>query len=171
MKNMVLIAAALMVLVVGFLAITMLGRVLARQRERNAVEPLRVGMPHHMTADSIKKAERAFAAAYPNVPLEMVCRSHAELLRELEEDQLDVILTGGNERFPSAEEFHIRGISGNRAPESAETGRDARESNTKAHTVQYALWRRNPRRCAADGFVDCLTAAEAEDSARQKTMI
>ena len=71
MKNMVLIAAALMVLVVGFLAITMLGRVLARQRERNAVEPLRVGMPHHMTADSIKKAERAFAAAYPNVPLEM----------------------------------------------------------------------------------------------------
>ena len=55
MKNMVLIAAALMVLVVGFLAITMLGRVLARQRERNAVEPLRVGMPHHMTADSIEK--------------------------------------------------------------------------------------------------------------------
>ena len=139
MKNMVLIAAALMVLVVGFWAITMLGRVLAIQRERNVVETLRVGLPHHMTADSIKKAERAFAAAYPNVPLEIVCRNHAELIRELEEDQLDVILTGGNERFPSAEEFHIRDISAHRAPESGETGGGSRETNAKAHTVQYAL--------------------------------
>ena len=171
MKNMVLIAAALMVLVVGFWAITMLGRVLAIQRERNVVETLRVGLPHHMTADSIKKAERAFAAAYPNVPLEIVCRNHAELIRELEEDQLDVILTGENEKFPSAEEFHIRDISAHRAPESGETGGGSRETNAKAHTVQYALWRRYPTRRTADGFVDCLTAVEAEDGARQETMV
>lgn len=169
MKNMMLIAAAFTVLVVGFFAITGLGRVLAKQRERNAVEPLRVGLLNHMEADNMKEVARAFAAAYPNVPLEFVFRNHSELIRELEDDQLDVIVVFKKEAFPSAEEFHIKSISLHQ--KFTKVGGFSIEPIVKENAVQYVLWRRYPACRTVDGFVDCLSAAEEADSVSQKNMV
>lgn len=169
MKGLMLIAAVLMVLVVGFLAVAMMGRVLAKQRERNTVEPLRVGLPSHMAADIMKETARAFAAAYPNVPLEIVRRTHSELIRELEDDQLDVIVVSEKETFPSAEEFHIKSISLHQ--KSTKVGGFSIEPIVKENAVQYVLWRRYPARRTAAGFVDCLSAAGEADSVSQENMV
>lgn len=169
MKNMMLIAAVLVVLAAGFFAITVLGCVLAKQRERNAVEPLRVGLSSHIAADIMKETARAFAAAYPNVPLELVRRNHSELIRELEDDQLDVIVVSEKEAFPSAEEFHIKSIPLHQ--KSTKVGGFSIEPIVKENAVQYVLWRRYPACRTAAGFVDCLSAAEEADSVSQKNMV
>lgn len=171
MRNMMLIAAVLLVLLAGFFAVTVLGRVLARQKERNAVEPLRVGLSSHIKADSMTETVQAFSKSHPDVPVQMIYGTNSELIHALKNDQMDVVVVSKTAHFPSAEDFHIRQVSLHPSSEAAKLGGFPIDPIAKSDVTQYVLWRRHAAQQTANGFVECMDAKKLSDGVSSESVI